>query len=219
MYLISMVGDSLAVLVVDDDPEIRELYAQLLSGDYDVRTAADGRTAMERLSAAIDVVFLDRRLPGPSGLDVAAVIDRSEYDPAVAIVSHQRADLDLAAAPIDHYLQKPVGRADLTGVLQAVRSRRQYRDAVDELYGLAADLAAAEASRASEELAGDDRHQRLQRQLETTKEQVDLALDRCTADWERVFETVSAEGQQAGASGDSRAEPEGAPDGHGWEAI
>lgn len=219
MYLVPMAGDSLSVLVVDDDPEIRELYARLLSGDYDVTTAADGRTAMERLSAAIDVVFLDRRLPGPSGLDVAAVIDRSEYDPSVAMVSHQRADLDLAAVPIDRYLQKPVGRADLTNVLQTVRARRRYRDAIDELFGLAADLAEAQAGRTPEELAGDDQYQRLRRQLETAKEQVDLALDRCTADWERVFETVSAHDRDAGPSSDSRTEPEGASDGHGWEAI
>ncbi len=66
------------VLLVEDDPEMRELMALTLRGDgYDVQEAADGAEALRVLgtSAAdgperIDLVVSDIRMPGYSGLEM-----------------------------------------------------------------------------------------------------------------------------------------------------
>lgn len=57
------------VLVVDDDPDVRETLAELLeSKGYAVATAADGAQALERLrSAGADVVLLDLWMPVVDG--------------------------------------------------------------------------------------------------------------------------------------------------------
>lgn len=214
-----MSGDHLRVLVVDDDPGIRDLYSQLLGEAPTVETAADGRRALDLLVPETDVVFLDRHLPGPSGLEIADTIAASAHDPYVTIVSSKRPDVDEAAVPIDQYLQKPVGREPLLGVLETVRARRRYRDALDELFAVAAELAAIEADSTAEELGSNDRYQKLRRRVEVAKGEVNAALDRCTADWAAAFETVSTDVSRGDGTGETTCCPEAVRDGRGWEAI
>lgn len=63
------------VLLVEDDPEMRELMALALRGDgYEVREAADGLEALRLLGAeenpGFDLVVSDVRMPGCSGLEM-----------------------------------------------------------------------------------------------------------------------------------------------------
>jgi len=75
------------VLVVDDNDELRELQELLLKPAYTVETAESGESGLETLDHTIDVVLLDRNMPGLSGTETAITIQESEYTPAVAIVS------------------------------------------------------------------------------------------------------------------------------------
>jgi len=63
------------VLLVEDDPEVRELTRRMLaSAGYKVRAAADGDAAVQLLTvggATADLVLMDVSLPGGSGADVA----------------------------------------------------------------------------------------------------------------------------------------------------
>jgi len=77
-----------AVLVVDDDADIRETIALLLQTEgYDTLEASGGREALERLRDARDVVviLLDLRMPDMSGTD---------------LVKHLRSDPALARIPV-----------------------------------------------------------------------------------------------------------------------
>lgn len=60
------------VLVVDDEPGIRDLLAKTLGlADYEVETAADGPAALERLhTATYDLLIVDLKMPGMDGLTV-----------------------------------------------------------------------------------------------------------------------------------------------------
>jgi len=67
----------MTVLVVDDDADTRELIRRVLMKDFELRIveAADGRTALERLALTrIDMMLLDIRMPGMSGLDVLETV-------------------------------------------------------------------------------------------------------------------------------------------------
>jgi len=184
-----MVGDQLTVLVTDDDRGVRRLFAEWLSEDNEVVTAADGEAALSALSPAVDVVFLDREMPGLSGSEVAREIAAADVDPHVVVVSSRRVDADIVDAPIDGYVRKPASESDLRRVLQEYRTRDEYQASLDELFALTAKLAAIEADVPREQLADDERVRRLRWLVAEKRAEVDHALARTRADWSTVFRT------------------------------
>ena len=103
----------LRVLAVDDEPPALDELAYLLRADPrvdEVRTAGDAMTALQQLDAApVDAVFLDIRMPGLSGLDLARVLARFAEPPAVVFVTaHEDAAVEAFALRVVDYLLKPV---------------------------------------------------------------------------------------------------------------
>jgi CheY-like chemotaxis protein len=59
--------DEGTVLVVDDEPQLAELYSMQLAEEYEVRTATGGPEALDLVDEEVDVALLDRRMPRMSG--------------------------------------------------------------------------------------------------------------------------------------------------------
>src|SRR5262245_40673006 len=66
------------ILLVDDDPAVRESVARVLTGeDYDVLTAANGLEALDLAAAnEVDLVLLDLNLPKKNGWDTFELMTR-----------------------------------------------------------------------------------------------------------------------------------------------
>jgi CheY-like chemotaxis protein len=98
----------ITVLVVDDEPEIREIAEAILSmAGYRVLTAANGQEAIQIIAAKpVDLLFTDIRLPGMDGFDLATRAKRSQPDLRV-VYSTGFAGRDRGAAPLGRTLQKP----------------------------------------------------------------------------------------------------------------
>jgi CheY-like chemotaxis protein len=116
-----MKGDGWRVLVVDDDPYIRELVsAALLNHGYDVQSARDGVEALRRLEEGrYEVVLTDYGMPRMNGLQLlAAIRDRWPATPVV-FVSGESSETARMAAQKGAYawLGKPY---DLARLLQTV---------------------------------------------------------------------------------------------------
>jgi CheY-like chemotaxis protein len=77
------------ILVVDDDPDIRQiLQDRLESYGYLVETAPDGPTALEKLNLLTPRgVFLDIRMPGMDGIEVLGRIRARHHAVSVVIVT------------------------------------------------------------------------------------------------------------------------------------
>jgi CheY-like chemotaxis protein len=76
------------VLVVDDEPALREIASELLAGaGYEVVTAADGIDALRLLAEPLpDVVITDVRMPRMSGWELLAVVrQRFPQLPVIAV--------------------------------------------------------------------------------------------------------------------------------------
>ena len=107
------------VLVVEDDPALREIYAGALRGyGHDVRTAGDGAEALERLKNGWEpcVVFLDLRMPGMDGWELSRRLqadDRWRDLPVVVVAAHFRIDREAAEIGASSWLQKPFDLARL----------------------------------------------------------------------------------------------------------
>ncbi len=76
------------ILVVDDEPIIRELLRQVLEGDFEVLEAPDGPTALALLgSHRVDLILLDVLLPGMSGIEVLSRVRAIRPKTPVILIS------------------------------------------------------------------------------------------------------------------------------------
>jgi CheY-like chemotaxis protein len=184
-----MVGDPTTILVAEDNADCRYLYSIWLGEEYAVRLAPDGTTALERLDSAVDILFLDRDMPGPTGTEVAREVAASPYDPYVVMVSSMDPDFDIAEMPIDQYVQKPFERGKLRSVIEQCRTQEEYRSALDDFFSLTAKLAAIEAKTPESVLAESDEYERLRERVAAKREEVDSALAPEQVNWSLAFKT------------------------------
>jgi CheY-like chemotaxis protein len=76
-----------SILIVDDEPVIRALAEESLRRDWVVRTAADANIAIAAIKeSAPDLIFLDIRLPGVSGAELARRLRSDRGTAAIPIV-------------------------------------------------------------------------------------------------------------------------------------
>jgi DNA-binding response OmpR family regulator len=117
------------ILVAEDDANIRETLADLLSGEgYEVKTAADGEAAVAAWRGAsepFDLIMLDVMMPGKSGYDVCREIRASGSRVAVLMLSAKGEEIDKVIGlelGADDYVTKPFGvRELLARVAAAIR--------------------------------------------------------------------------------------------------
>ncbi|ADP78993.1 response regulator [Pseudofrankia inefficax] len=117
------------VLVVDDDPTLRQLVVVNLELEgFEVHEAVDGQDCLERIhEIAPAVVTLDIMMPRVDGWEVAS---RLRGDPATADIklivltaATREADVRRGArVGVDYYLTKPFDPDDLIGVVQRLVS-------------------------------------------------------------------------------------------------
>src|ERR1044071_632511 len=119
-----------AILVVDDESEIREgLELLLRSEGYGVSSAETGESGLGKLGERpFDLLLLDVSLPDHNGLDLLREVRRRDPDlPVVLITAYGSIDMARAAfkgGALD-YITKPWSNAELLAqVAQAVESRR-----------------------------------------------------------------------------------------------
>ena len=90
-----MAGESVSgrVLVVDDEPHIRELLRDFLAGrGYEVASAATGGEALAAVPTfRPDVILVDRLMPGLSGTDVLDALRRGGITAPVILMSGHHA--------------------------------------------------------------------------------------------------------------------------------
>jgi two-component system, LytTR family, response regulator len=119
----------LDVLVVDDEaPALADLARLLrsLPAVGDVYTAASGEEALRALAErAVDAVFLDVRMPGIDGLELARVLRRFETPPPVVFVSaYETGAVGAFELKALDYLMKPVSSRRLAEAVERVRDAR-----------------------------------------------------------------------------------------------
>ncbi len=93
----------LKVMTVEDNDSFREMFKGLLSSEFpsmEIIEAANGEEAFKRLSSnAVDLVFMDIRLPGENGLELTRKIKAKYKDVTVAMLtSYDSAEYREAAA-------------------------------------------------------------------------------------------------------------------------
>ena len=109
---------TLKVLVVEDDPTVREVLSTLLGFEgCDVELAEDGESGLEVAGRVHpDVVLLDIMMPGLDGYDVCRSLKAEPDPPKVVMVTAKTSDEDESegmAAGADAFLRKPFSPLEL----------------------------------------------------------------------------------------------------------
>lgn len=164
------------VLVVEDEPDLADLYAAWLGDQYQVRTAYGGREAIDNLDDHVDVILLDRRMPGLSGDDVLVAVRDRGIDCRVAMVTAVEPDFDIIAMGFDDYLVKPVTKESLRETVERLLDRSQYDSGVQELFALSSKKALLEAEKGQGTLADSDEYQELTTRLAELKGELDTTM-------------------------------------------
>ncbi len=114
------------ILIVDDDPEIREGIRILLSGeDFVIMEAENGHQALKQLTDTVDLVILDVMMPGISGLRTCEEIRKQSTVPVLFLTAKaQESDklIGLTAGG-DDYLVKPFSYSELIARVKALLRR------------------------------------------------------------------------------------------------
>jgi len=124
------------ILVIDDDPAIRDLVVEYLGkNDLRVSSGISGREMFEIIDReAIDLVLLDLKLPGEDGMRLARMLRERATVPIVLLTGrNEEADrvmgLELGA---DDYVTKPFSPRELLARVRAVLRRYQVQATLPE---------------------------------------------------------------------------------------
>ena len=129
--------DKPEILVVDDDPNISQLERLYLEKEnYAVRTAADGRQALEEFRRMPpDLILLDVMLPETDGYEVLKTVRKSGSIPVIMVTARGETFdkvlcLELGA---DDYIVKPFETKEVVARIKAVLRRCGQGAAADDM--------------------------------------------------------------------------------------
>ena len=164
------------VLIVEDEADVAETYRLWLEDSYTVETAKNGDEGIDKLDESVDVVLLDRMMPGLSGDEVLEHIREKGIDCRVAMVTAVEPDFDILEMGFDAYLSKPVRSHELEETVANLLERSTYDTLLQEYYALVEKRATLEASKNATELEDHEEYEQLRGRLEDLREELSETL-------------------------------------------
>ncbi|WP_435065355.1 response regulator [Halobaculum sp. EA56] len=176
---------SSTVLIVEDEENLADLFGIWLQEQFEVHVAYSGEDALEIFAEEpIDIVLLDRRMPGLSGTEVLQSIREGGDAQQVIMVTAVQPTEDLASIDVDDYLLKPIDRTKLLRAVEAAELVLTYEDSLTELLSLTARKATLEANLDKTELGQDEGYGDLLQRIRELEEEADTTLQRLETDYQ-----------------------------------
>jgi DNA-binding response OmpR family regulator len=164
------------VLIVEDEPDVAETYNLWLADDYEVRMAQNGDEGLDQLDESVDVVLLDRMMPGLSGDEVLERIREQGFETRVAMVTAVEPDFDILEMGFDAYLCKPIRSEQLHETVRNLLDRSEYDELLTEYYSLVEKQVTLEATKSSAELTESEEYADLQERVEKLRDELSHTL-------------------------------------------
>lgn len=129
-----------AILIVDDNKDIRQLVSQLLEAEgYRVTTAVDGDDMLGKLAdCKPDVILLDVMLPGRDGFELCRQLCADPNMPPIIMLTAKDEEIDRVVGlelGAEDYIVKPFGRRELIARIKVVL-RRDRGHAMHHAHGI-----------------------------------------------------------------------------------
>lgn len=184
-----MSEDTARILIVDDDPQVLDLYSKYLADSYSVVTAADGEEALEEVDEDIDIVLLDRRMPGLSGDEVLEEIRARNLDCPVIMATAVDPGAEIITMPFNEYLLKPISVDELENTIERTLALARRDIQMQEYFSLMAKRHALEETNVKAELNEEDSYTDLLDQIHDLRDRIDPPIQ----DFEEEFAAKIAE--------------------------
>ena len=180
------------VLVVDDEKEVADVYALRLRSEFETDTAYGGEEALEVIDngGEVDVVLLDRRMPGTSGDEVLERVRERDADCRMIMITAVDPDFDIIDMEFDDYLCKPLEKDDLVAAIEQQLTARRYDDQLTKYLEATSKLALLEAEKTSQSLDANEDVTQLKERIDRLKDEMDEALGEFD-NIERAFKEIS----------------------------
>ena len=129
--------DKKKIMVVDDEPDIREILEfNLENAGYEVIPASSAESALEKCGQDIDLILLDVMMEGMSGFKMAEILRKERHSQVpVIFLTARSAENDLLtgfSAGGDDYIAKPFSINEVLARVKAVLKRRGARKQENE---------------------------------------------------------------------------------------
>ncbi|HEX8267256.1 MAG TPA: response regulator transcription factor [Pyrinomonadaceae bacterium] len=115
------------ILIVDDEPQITRVLRRSLSAHrYEVRTAADGESALETVrDFAPDLIITDLSMPEMNGIELCREIRKTSEIPIIvlSVKGEEKTKVEALDAGADDYITKPFGIEELLARVRAALRR------------------------------------------------------------------------------------------------
>lgn len=171
-------NDEAVVLIVEDETDLARTYQKVLETSYIVRVATSGEEGLKLADNDVDVVLLDRRMPGMSGDKMLAKLVERGITAKVAMLTAVEPDRDIVDMPFDDYITKPVDHNELLALVDVLLKRATYDERSQEFFRLA-------AKKATLETAGEEdstEYKRITNRLSELQREVDSTLDKMSTE-------------------------------------
>ena len=126
-----------SVLIVDDELGPRESLRMILKPLYDVRTATNGQEALDCIQKEkVDLITLDIKMPGLSGMDVLRELRELGSDAAVVIVTGYGTLTNVHDAiryGVVDFVSKPFNVPDIVAIVNKSVAQRSYNRKVKNI--------------------------------------------------------------------------------------
>ena len=169
-------GKKSTILFVDDNADMLASYEAMLKDEYEVLTASGGKIAHAKLDEDVDVVFLDRRMPGMTGDEFLHEMRNRGFEIPVAMLSAIEPDGDIVDLPIDDYITKPVNKAALKRKIEVLINRAEFDRIGCKFHQLASKKATLEAQADFDHQNSEEYHELVDR-MKSLRDEIDTSLD------------------------------------------
>jgi DNA-binding response OmpR family regulator len=173
-----MTDSSTTVLIVEDQEGLAEAYESVVGTKYETRVATSGAEALERIDETVDVVLLDRRMPGMAGDEVLAEFVERGVTAAVALLTAVEPDVDIVEMPFDDYVTKPVDNDELLALVETLHHRTEHDERVQQFFRLVAKKTALENANREQTTE----YERLVGEIDRLRADIDDTLDEVAGD-------------------------------------
>ncbi|WP_168927735.1 hybrid sensor histidine kinase/response regulator transcription factor [Chitinophaga terrae (ex Kim and Jung 2007)] len=131
----ALISSKPTMLIVDDDPQIRQYISNMFKTGFNIEEAADGKEGLEKTTAIIpNIVISDIRMQSMSGIELCKAIKTNpalNTIPVILLTGTSSEEIKLESAEVggDHYITKPFEKEFLQAAVQtALQTRSNLRN-------------------------------------------------------------------------------------------